>query len=319
MFPIVHFARVRLIATAAVCMLSLSACGGSSEPTVSAPPTQTLVPTVPAIVPTPIPTVDAATLPTDEAGNSLVARVNGVGVLYSDYQRSLMRYAQQQFAISDSTIRSTVLNELINQTLINQAAVQQNVAISDEELIVELSAYIEAAGGESGWTTWLANNGYTDPEFRATLRDSLTVNRMRDQVTLIVTGSLPHVHARHILVADEALANELLTRIQAGEDFAALAAEYSIDTLTAPNGGDLGWFIREELIDPELAVVAFNLQPGEIAGPVHSALGYHIMQSLERGDRPIDEAKRPQLAQVFFDRWLTSLTESADIQVFLQL
>jgi len=317
-FPIVTYARARLLALA-LCAFSLSACGGGGD---APPATQTPgvgAPAAQVIEPTPLPTFDLASLPADESGNQLIARVNGEGILLSEYQRSLARYAQQQFAVSDSTLRLTVLNELINQKLIDQAARQQNVAITDDELNTELTAYVEAAGGSDGWVTWLASNGYSDAEFRDTLRDSLTVNRMRDQVTLVVMGSLPHAHARHILVADEALANDLLNRIRAGEDFAALAAQYSIDTLTAPNGGDLGWFIREELIDAELAAVAFDLEPGEIAGPVQSALGYHILQTLERGDRPIDEAKRPQLAQVFFDRWLTSLTESADIQVYLQL
>jgi peptidyl-prolyl cis-trans isomerase D len=91
--------------------------------------------------------------------------------------------------------------------------------------------------------------------------------------------------ARHILIttdgADEATAEAeaaaLLARAQAGEDFAALAAEFSDDPGTKAQGGDLGWLGRGVLVGP-FEDALFAMQAGEISGPVKTDFGYHIIR-----------------------------------------
>lgn len=81
--------------------------------------------------------------------------------------------------------------------------------------------------------------------------------------------------ARHILVAEEALADEIVARVAAGEDFAALAAEFGTDG-TATVGGDLGCFQRGAMVaDFENAVVEADL--GEVTGPVVTRFGFHAL------------------------------------------
>ena len=99
-------------------------------------------------------------------------------------------------------------------------------------------------------------------------------------------------HARHILVqllpdADEAAtaaalekANSIVSRLDAGEDFAALASELSDDPGSAANGGDLGFFGRG-LMDPEFENAVFELEPGERSKPVKSPFGFHIIELVE--------------------------------------
>lgn len=91
--------------------------------------------------------------------------------------------------------------------------------------------------------------------------------------------------ARHILIATgddrddaaaEARANEVLERSRAGEDFSALVAEYSDDGGTSAEGGDLGWSLREDFVGP-FADTLFEMQVGEIAGPVKTRFGYHVI------------------------------------------
>lgn len=107
------------------------------------------------------------------------------------------------------------------------------------------------------------------------------------------------VHARHILIpinmgASEEQAKEkiaALTReLEQGKDFATLAKEYSADEGSAKNGGDLGWFIRGQMV-PEFEQAAFDLKkPDEISGPVRTQFGYHIIQLI---------AKKPQEQRSF--------------------
>jgi peptidyl-prolyl cis-trans isomerase D len=92
-------------------------------------------------------------------------------------------------------------------------------------------------------------------------------------------------HARHILLtidgddaaAAEAQALALFARAEAGEDFAALAAEFSDDPGTKTQGGDLGWIGRGLLVGP-FEDALFAMQPGEIRGPVKTDFGYHIIR-----------------------------------------
>ncbi|RME73865.1 MAG: parvulin peptidyl-prolyl isomerase, partial [Planctomycetota bacterium] len=73
-----------------------------------------------------------------------------------------------------------------------------------------------------------------------------------------------------------ARAREVLEKLRAGGDFAALAREYSDDPSAAQNGGDLGAFSRSQMV-PEFAEAAFRLKVGEISEPVKSPFGYHII------------------------------------------
>jgi parvulin-like peptidyl-prolyl isomerase len=76
-------------------------------------------------------------------------------------------------------------------------------------------------------------------------------------------------------------AEEILSRVKAGEDFAKLAQEVSTDTSNKDKGGDLGWFSRGEMVK-EFEDAAFALKPGEVSGVVETKYGYHIIKLDER-------------------------------------
>jgi len=90
------------------------------------------------------------------------------------------------------------------------------------------------------------------------------------------------VHAKHILVDSEAEAKKIIGQLKGGGDFAALAKQYSKDPAGAQQGGDLGFFKKDEMV-PEFAAAAFALQPGQVSPePVHSQFGWHVILLVER-------------------------------------
>jgi peptidyl-prolyl cis-trans isomerase C len=107
-------------------------------------------------------------------------------------------------------------------------------------------------------------------------------------------GGEPEVHARHILVADEATAKKVIAELKKGGDFAALSKQYSKDPGAAQQGGDLGFFKKADMV-PAFSTVAFELKDGEVTPvPVHTQFGWHVIQVIEhRTDAPqsFDQAR----------------------------
>ncbi len=104
------------------------------------------------------------------------------------------------------------------------------------------------------------------------------------------------VHARHILVATEEEAKEIEAELKKGADFATLAKEKSKDPSGAANGGDLGYFTKDQMV-PEFAEAAFKLDKGQISDPVHTQFGWHIIKVEDKRTKPTPtfEEVKPQL------------------------
>lgn len=134
------------------------------------------------------------------------------------------------------------------------------------------------------------------------------------------------VRARHILIKVDKSASEedkkqaqkkaedILSKIKAGEDFAKLASEFSDDPGSKSKGGDLGFFARGRMVKPfEDAVLA--LKVGEVSGIVESPFGYHIIKAEERKDagvEPYDTAKDKIKQKLVQELTKSKLTEFID-------
>ncbi|MBE9605557.1 peptidylprolyl isomerase [Acetobacteraceae bacterium H6797] len=121
------------------------------------------------------------------------------------------------------------------------------------------------------------------------------------------------VHARHILVASEAEAKQVLAEVRRpGANFADIAKRRSADP-GASNGGDLGFFKKGDMV-PEFANAAFALKPGEIsAAPVQSPFGWHIIKVEERRTAPPPryEEVRDQLRSAMLEEAVGQVVERA--------
>ena len=121
------------------------------------------------------------------------------------------------------------------------------------------------------------------------------------------------VHARHILVAEEAEAKKIIAELKKTGDFAALAKKYSTDPSGAAQGGDLGFFRQGEMV-PEFAAAAFAMKPGETTlVPVHTQFGWHVIKLEERRTAPPAsfEQSRDELRQKLIQEGVTAVIARA--------
>jgi peptidyl-prolyl cis-trans isomerase D len=156
---------------------------------------------------------------------------------------------------------------------------------------------------------------FSEKDIRYVVATQLYRERVEKAVLeeLSVQAEEEQVWARHILVPEEAQAQDILSRVNQGEDWSQLAAENSTDTSNKDNSGDLGWFGRGAMV-PGFENAAFSLQAGEVVSqPVQTTFGWHVIQVLGHDNRPLDEGSYQQLRADKFNEWLKTLREESDI------
>ncbi len=151
------------------------------------------------------------------------------------------------------------------------------------------------------------------------LRDVTYSNLLREYFRALVAEDVDRVQeqvwARHILVEDQATAQQVLQDLEDGVDWNTAALTYSLDTSNSQNGGDLGWFPHSAMVE-EFANAAFNLEVGTTSGPVPSQFGFHIIQVLGHEDRPLDDEAYNALVSLEYETYLSGLRGKYDTEIF---
>jgi parvulin-like peptidyl-prolyl isomerase len=262
------------------------------------------------------------TVPPSPTSVPLAASVNGAEITLEFFEVEAARYeqAKTRAGIDLATLpeyRAHVLQALIDLKLLALGAAQAGYKVDPEEVETRINGIVTALDSQETFDTWLLENAYTLESLRHALVDEILAAEMVARIAENIAQSAEQVHARHILVAAQADAENLRGRIAGGEDFGEIAETYSIDASTRPAGGDLGWFPRGTLLWPEVEQAAFELAPGELSAVIQSGLGYHLIETLEHGEHELDYETRLLLQEQAVQDWLKDQRDMADIQIFI--
>jgi peptidyl-prolyl cis-trans isomerase C len=248
----------------------------------------------------------------------MAAKVNNEGIPQTEFDAELQRYQSalkevgKDAASADQT--QTVIQDLVDQVLLAQAAVQAGYKLTDVDFQKQLDDVIAKNGGAQSFADWLNRNFYTDESFRVALRRSLAAAWQRDQVIAKAPTTADQVHARQMLLLNEDLANKLYGQLKSGADFATLALQVDPDS-----GGELGWFPRGYLFLPEIETAAFSLQPGQYSSIIKTAYGYHIIFVVERdANHPLSPDARQKAQSVFLQNWLKDRRAQSQIEIMVK-
>jgi peptidyl-prolyl cis-trans isomerase C len=290
--------------------LGLSGCSISHPPSPNlAAPSQTAR-QLTAVLETP-----TSPAPPTATSEPLAASVDGVGIPLAAFQTSLAQLQKADTDLKKPAVaadqRQRVLDDLVDQALLAAAAQKDGFQLAKGDLDAKLTALTAQAGGPSALQTWETANGYTDASLRDALRASLAAAWERDHILAGVPATADQVHAQQILVPDEATAQTILGKLQAGAKFAPIAQQY--DPVA---GGDLGWFPKGYLTVPEVEAAAFSLQPGQTSEIVHSRLGYHIINVIERDvQHVLSPDARLVVQQAALRTWLQDRRSQSQIKI----
>lgn len=217
-------------------------------------------------------------------------------------------------------IEQELVNRFIEQSLTLSVARQRGIAVTEQEIDTQIETFRTQIPQSTGGTLdqaveeQLGLPGVGSPEFRqfvsyflaqqklaeSLVSDADVRQRITDEVMAETQRTVPVATVAHILVATEEEANTVIERLDAGEDFAALAAELSQDPGSAQNGGVYENIGQGQFV-PEFEQAMFvDLEPGETTKtPVQTQFGYHIIRLISRSEQP---AIAPDQAQAQIDQ-----------------
>ena len=259
--------------------------------------------------------VDTASPTPTEA--PLAARVNGEGISLAEYEAELKRYQsgleQLGEQYNSEQAKQEVMDDLIVQTLFAQAAAAQKYFVDEVDLQVKIDQYAEAAGGQDALQTWIIENFYDSESFRAAVSRDMAVVWMRNYLIAQVPQKTEQIHARQILVNGENEAIGIQRQLEVGTSFKSLA--FSYDPLT---GGELGWFPRGYLLQPEVENIAFSLQAGQYSGIIPTIYGFHIVEVIEVDPlRLLSKDALHFMQRQALEDWLNTQIEQSAIEILI--
>ena len=245
----------------------------------------------------------------DKAADPVVAKVNGDVIHRSEIAHELQGMGQQAQQMPMSVLypqllQKAIITKLVStqgyaQKLENDSEVKTRLKESEAEIVADV--YVRKA----------VEPKITDDKVKARYDELVAKYKAEDEV-----------HARHILVATEAEANDLIKQLKGGADFAKLATDKTKDTGSAKQGGDLGYFKRGDMVKA-FADAAFAMKPGDLsATPIKTEFGYHVIKVEDRrksSPAPLADVKDQisnQIGQEMVAQLVKDLQAKAKIEKF---
>jgi peptidyl-prolyl cis-trans isomerase C len=244
--------------------------------------------------------------PAAHAPDKVWARVNGAPITEADVALAADDPALSLPAMEETQKRNVILGYLIDLKIGARAA--EAARIGDGPDFARKLAYFR-------------DKLLLDEHLEREVKKAVTPEAMRKLYddTVKSLKPEPEVRARHILVETEDEAKKALARLKGGEDFGKVAAEMSKDPGSKSDGGDLGFFTKERMVQP-FAEAAFKLDAGQLSEPVKTQFGWHVIKVEEKRMRPIppyDEMKEQveqYLTRKTQQELVLSLREKAKIE-----
>ena len=218
-----------------------------------------------AAAPAPAQQAPATLQAVDAAADPILAIVDGAAIRRSDMQ-SLQRALPAQFQqMPLEMLFPMLIDRMVDAKLLAIAGRRDNLQ-NEPELRARVATYEERLIQDAYLTRRIAAAA-TEEAVQARYRKFVAENPAETEVS-----------ARHILVASEQKAREILGALGRGGDFAKLAADNTLDPSGKDSGGDLGFFKKGDMV-PEFSEMAFSLKEGQTADrPVKTQFGWHVIR-----------------------------------------
>jgi peptidyl-prolyl cis-trans isomerase C len=236
----------------------------------------------------------------------VVAKVNGAEVRQSDLNAAEAELTGQLPPMAPEAKRDYLVTYVADLMLVAKAAEERKLGETDDFKRKLASA-----------RTKLLMEALLSAEAKAAVTEE-AMRKVYDEAIKQIKDE-EEVSARHILVESEEEAKKIAADLKKGGDFNAIAKEKSKDPGSKDNGGDLGFFSKDQMV-PEFANAAFALNKGQLSEPVKSQFGWHVIRVDDKRKKqpPAYDQVKDQLESFVQRRaqaeMITKLRESAKIE-----
>ncbi|MGB6895293.1 MAG: peptidylprolyl isomerase, partial [Dehalococcoidia bacterium] len=214
--------------------------------------------------------------------------------------------ALQQIA---SDLPDFVLSQLENEGVLLEAAPRLGIEVTEDDIDAEIGRRtgVSPGGDErlfaSAYRQDVRDSGLHADEYRRMLRADLLEQGVQAKFRDEAPAREPQARARLILVETEEQAQEVIQRLEAGEDFAALVQELSLDPASKERGGEVDWLVQGTM----LAIIddfLFSAEPGTLSGPLDVSGLYVVLDLLEQEERDLSDTQKDSVANREYREWL---------------
>lgn len=220
---------------------------------------------------------------------TLAASVLALGACSGGDNKTIATSKVGDITVADfnKTSKSLAGSKILEQML-TEKVLADKYKVSDKEIKEAYDATASQFG--DNFAQALAENGLTEQGYKDALRVQLLSEKALKDKAFKEADIKKHyeqmkteLNARHILVADEKTAKEVIAKIKGGAKFADVAKEYSTDTGSAQKGGELGWFSVGAMVE-EFNDAAYALPVNTLSEPVKTSYGYHVIEVTDKRD-----------------------------------
>lgn len=225
---------------------------------------------------------------------NVVAKIDDVTITETDMSRAETEMFNQLVNVPKAARRKVLVEYLIETQLLAKAAKAEKVG--ESESFKARKEYYHRRQLRDTYFDKKVFESVSDADVKKTYEDA---------------GKEEEAHVQHILVKEEKLAKEIVTKLKAGGDFKKLAAEHSIDPGSKQKGGDLGFIVKTQVV-PSFAKAAFDLKKDGISEPVKSQFGYHVIKQVEKRNRalPPFNSVKSRIKEVLWQKKAQELIEN---------
>lgn len=284
--------------------------------------------------------------------SDVAAKVNGEVITNAELDKQLEQLKKQypqMFTGADGEgrmldFKQRLLDNLINQKLVEQAAKEKDIKITDADVDKQIEQLKSGFKDDAQFEQALKTAGMTVDQLKTQIRDQLLTQKLIESLAADIKVTEAEVKAyyeknktqflqkeakkaSHILFKpnDKKTAEKVLAEVKAGGDFAALAKKYSVDTATASKGGDLGWPTTPYV--PEFETALAKLKKGQTSALVQTPYGWHIIRVTDerKGKQQTLAEVKAQIEQIIqqqrradgYQKFLDDLKKKAKIEILV--
>jgi parvulin-like peptidyl-prolyl isomerase len=162
-----------------------------------------------------------------------------------------------------------------------------------------------------------AATGFSEAQYRETIRDALLTEKLVQYYADQVPTESEQVNLSQIQTETKEEAQDALARLEAGEAFDAVAVEVSSNERTAEDGGEMGWYLPDELRNlygEEMQTTAFTIDVGSYSQPITSTLGWQVLKINERTVHPLSEPQLQNVQRNAYNDWLDAARSGGSVE-----